>query len=237
MSGSIIITQSNYIPWKGYFDAIALTDEFIVYDEMQYTKRDWRNRNLIKTAQGLKWLTIPVEVKGKYYQKISETKISDANWFKSHWDTIAHNYAKTAYFKEYSEYFKQVYYTATHAYLTEINIHFLEKICSFLNINFNYKNSSAFDLTEDKTQRLVDICKSLSVTDYYTGPSAKQYMDEEKFNKENIKVHYFNYSEYPEYNQLHPPFEHGVTILDLIFNEGSNAVKYMKYAGKKENII
>ena len=94
----IVITQSNYIPWKGYFDSIAISDEFVIYDDMQYTKRDWRNRNRIKTQKGLEWITIPVEVKGKYFQKINETKISEKNWAKKHWQTIAHNYSKTKYF-------------------------------------------------------------------------------------------------------------------------------------------
>ena len=76
----VAILQSNYIPWKGYFDMIASVDEFILYDDMQYTRRDWRNRNQIKTAQGLKWLTIPVCVKGKYYQKIRDTEIAKSNW-------------------------------------------------------------------------------------------------------------------------------------------------------------
>ena len=79
MEKKVLITQSNYIPWKGYFSAISKVDVFVVYDEMQYTKRDWRNRNLIKTPNGLKWLSIPVEVKGKYFQKINETKVSDKN--------------------------------------------------------------------------------------------------------------------------------------------------------------
>ena len=96
----VLITQSNYIPWKGYFDAIAIADEFVVYDDMQYTRRDWRNRNLIKTKNGLEWLTIPVEVKGKYFQKIRDTKISDPKWAIKHWSIISQNYAKAKYFNE-----------------------------------------------------------------------------------------------------------------------------------------
>ena len=99
----IIITQSNYIPWKGYFDSINIADEFILYDDMQFTRRDWRNRNQIKTRDGIKWLTIPVEVKGKYFQKINETKISDSDWGETHWTTILHNYSKANYFNEYKK--------------------------------------------------------------------------------------------------------------------------------------
>ncbi|MFW5835685.1 MAG: WbqC family protein, partial [bacterium] len=97
----IAILQSNYIPWKGYFDIINYVDEFIVYDDAQYTRRDWRNRNLIKTPRGLKWLTIPVEVKGKYTQTIYETKIADKNWAEKHWKSIRHNYNEADCFEEF----------------------------------------------------------------------------------------------------------------------------------------
>ena len=91
----LLITQSNYIPWKGYFDAINLVDEIVLYDDMQYTKRDWRNRNRIKTAQGVQWLTIPVEVKGKYFQKIKDTKVSHKQWPSDHWKAIELNYKRS----------------------------------------------------------------------------------------------------------------------------------------------
>src|SRR5574341_355883 len=105
----VAIVQSNYIPWKGYFDMIASVDEFILYDDMQYTRRDWRNRNIIKTANGLLWLTIPVQVKGKYYQKVCETVISDQNWNQKHWNSITHNYARARYYREYKEVFEDLY--------------------------------------------------------------------------------------------------------------------------------
>jgi len=227
-----LITQSNYIPWKGYFDAIAMTDVFVVYDDMQYTRRDWRNRNLIKTPQGLKWLTIPVEVKGKYFQKINDTVISDSNWNMDHWNMIKQNYSKAKCFDEMKEMVEFWYLTATSKYLTEVNIHFLKNICTFLNIDTEWRLSSEFQLAEEKTQRLVNICKEIKATDYYSGSAAKAYMEEDKFTQENIKVHYWDYSGYPEYEQLYPPFEHGVTMLDLIFNEGSNAYKFMKFKQK-----
>ncbi|MCC7051255.1 MAG: WbqC family protein, partial [Bacteroidia bacterium] len=168
-----LITQSNYIPWKGYFDAIAMTDVFVVYDDMQYTRRDWRNRNLIKTPQGLKWLTIPVEVKGKYFQKINDTVISDSNWNMDHWNMIKQNYSKAKCFDEMKEMVEFWYLTATSKYLTEVNIHFLKNICTFLNIDTEWRLSSEFQLAEEKTQRLVNICKEIKATDYYSGSAAK----------------------------------------------------------------
>ena len=109
MKKKIAIVQSNYIPWKGYFDLINSVDEFILFDDMQYTKRDWRNRNLIKTQSGLRWLTIPVLVSGKFHQKINETKISDMDWSTEHWKTICCNYARAKYFRDYKDYFEEIY--------------------------------------------------------------------------------------------------------------------------------
>jgi hypothetical protein len=224
----VIITQSNYIPWKGYFDAINMVDEFIIYDDMQYTKRDWRNRNKIKTKDGVQWLTIPVEVKGKYFQKINETRISDPAWAKQHWNTIFHSYLKAPHFNLYKQQFEEAYLGCSTDLLSEVNHSFLKLICGILGITTPMRWSSEFELGEGKTERLVDICKKIGATDYYSGPAAKNYMDESLFEKEGIRVHYFDYSGYPPYSQLHGEFTHEVSILDLLFNEGPDAKKYMK---------
>jgi len=224
----VIITQSNYIPWKGYFDSINIADEFVLYDDMQYTRRDWRNRNQIKTKDGVKWLTIPVEVKGKYSQKINETKISDKSWAKVHWETIHHSYAKAKYFNEYKNIFEELYLNCNEEYLSKVNYEFLKAVCGILGIKTKMRWSDEFNLLEDRNERLVDICKRLGATDYYSGPSAKAYMNEELFEKENIKVHYFDNSGYPVYDQLYGEFTHAVSIIDLIFNEGPDAKNFMK---------
>ncbi|MBX7042425.1 MAG: WbqC family protein [Ignavibacteria bacterium] len=224
----IIITQSNYIPWKGYFDSINMADAFVIYDDMQYTRRDWRNRNMIKTKDGVKWLTIPVEVKGKYFQKISETKISDKSWVRSHWDTIRHSYSKAEHFDEYKDIFEELYLGCDEEHLSKVNFRFMKKINELLGIETPMIWSSEFQLKEEKTERLVDICMKLEATDYYSGPAAKAYMNEELFREQNISVHYFDYSGYPPYTQLYGEFTHAVSIIDLIFNEGQNATKFMK---------
>jgi hypothetical protein len=224
----LLITQSNYIPWKGYFDSINIADEFILFDDVQFTKRDWRNRNQIKTKDGVQWLTIPVEVKGKYFQKINETKISDKDWGENHWTKICHSYSKAKYFNDYKNIFEKLYLNCNEEYLSKINHMFLVAICDILGIKTKMIWSSDFDLLEEKTERLVDICRIRNATDYYSGPAAKAYMNESIFEKENIKVHYFHYSGYPEYNQLYGNFTHAVSIIDLLFNEGPNAKKFMK---------
>lgn len=224
----IVILQSNYIPWKGYFDAIALADEFVIYDDMQYTKRDWRNRNLIKTAQGLKWLTIPVEVKGKYFQKINETKISDNKWNKDHWNILKQIYNNCAGFKETKDFVEELYMTADYEFLTDVNLHFLSGISNYLDINHSFRFSSEFDLKKERNERLVDICLQLKGTDYFSGAAAKVYINEQQFLDKNVNIHYFDYTGYKEYDQMYPPFEHGVSILDLIFNLGDKSKEFLK---------
>jgi len=222
----ISISQSNYIPWLGYFDLINRVDEFILYDDVQYTRRDWRNRNKIKTPKGLKWLTIPVDVKGKYFQKINETKISDKGWAVKHWQQIKQNYAKAKNFKKYKDIFEELYLSCKEEYLSEINHKFIIAINQILGIKTKIRFSGEFEIYGDRTEKLINICKQCSATVYISGPAAKTYFDEELAKKENIQVKWMNYENYKEYEQLHPPFEHGVTILDLIFN--ADATKFMK---------
>jgi hypothetical protein len=229
MNNKILITQSNYIPWKGYFDSIKLTDTFVVYDDMQYTRRDWRNRNLIKTNSGLKWLTIPVQVKGKYFQKINETLVSDSNWNIDHLNILNENYKSAKSYLEAKDFINDLYRNVKSNYLTEINVYFITEICKFLQIPINIRYSSEFVLQEDRNERLISIVKDLDGKEYYSGPAAKFYMDEELFNNSNIQVHYLDYSNYPEYDQKYGDFEHGVSIIDLIYNEGQNAKNFLKY--------
>lgn len=228
MSKKVAIVQSNYIPWKGYFDLINLVDEFILFDDMQYTRRDWRNRNRIKSRQGPIWLTIPVEVKGKYLQKINETIISDPKWNHLHWKTVVHNYSRAEYFHVYRELFEDLYLGSRERYLSQVNHRFLVAICKILGINTRISWSTDYDLAEGKTERLVALCRQANAPEYVSGPTAKGYIEEELLASEGISLSYMDYSGYPEYNQFFPPFEHKVSIIDLIFNEGPRATKYMK---------
>lgn len=224
----IAITQSNYIPWKGYFDTILNVDEFVLYDDVQYTRRDWRNRNQIKTGQGLFWLTIPVEVKGKYFQSINETVVSEPSWNIKHWKTLQANYAKAPFFEQYKDFFEALYLECNETHLSKINHRFLTAICNLLEIKTKISWSSDYDLVGDKTERLLNICLQSKATDYYSGPAAKSYLDESLFTKNGVSVHWCDYSNYSEYPQLFPPFEHAVSVIDLIFNTGPSAKSYFK---------
>jgi len=302
MSKTLAIVQSNYIPWKGYFDLINFADEFVFLDEVQYTRRDWRNRNQIKTPGGLHWLTIPVQTRGKYLQPINETRVDGAAWRSSHWRTLSQNYSRATYFHKYQELFEDLYLGSAEDRLSEVNRAFIAAVCDILGIRTPQYWSSDFDSFEEqadwlvalrkqgsvlgvrdavqsraalssvislesrlqepcllaerqgshpgtnpsdphsarllpvdssdpcarKNGRLIHLCKQTGANIYLSGPSARSYLDETWFCAEGIAVKYIDYNAYPAYRQLYAPFEHEVTILDLIFNEGPNAYRYLK---------
>jgi len=227
MEKRIAAVQSNYIPWKGYFDLINSVDEFILLDDAQYTRRDWRNRNRIKTPQGIRWLTIPVTAKGRYLQRIDATEISDPAWADRHLTTLAHAYGRSRHFKRYLPYFERLYANASHM-LSQVNRAFLETICEMLGIDTKLSWSADYPSALTKDERLVSLCQETGARHYLSGPTARGRLDERVFAEAGISVSYFDYSDYPIYDQLHPPFVHDVSIVDLLFNVGPDAHQYMK---------
>jgi len=196
---------------------------------MQYTRRDWRNRNQIKTKTGLQWMTIPVEVKGKFSQKIKDTKVADHLWPKEHWKTLLHNYAAAPHFERYKDLFEKTYRECQdEEFLSQINHKFLTAICGLLEIQTKISWSMGHALAEGKTERLVGLCQNLGASAYLSGPAAKDYMVPEKFREAGISLEFMDYGGYPPYPQLFNGFFHEVSILDLLFNQGPEAVKYMK---------
>jgi hypothetical protein len=226
---TIAIVQSCYIPWKGYFDLINGVDEFILYDDRQFTRRDWRNRNRIKTPHGVTWLTIPVHVKGRYYQRIDETVVSDRDWSGRHWKTLTQTCASAPSFDSYREQFECAYEELKdEPRLSAINRRLLEEVCNALQISTKLSWSTDYEVEGASTERLVNLCGKAGATRYVSGPRARDYIDEQLFVDAGIELSYVDYEDYPPYPQLYPPFEHSVTILDLIFNTGSKAPRYMK---------
>jgi len=222
----IAIIQSNYIPWKGYFDIINAVDEFIIYDDVQYTKNDWRNRNKVKANNGAQWLAIPVN--HNLSLKIKEIKVVNNLWRRKHWNTLIANYTKAACFKDYKDRFEALYLGGKEEFLSEINYAFFKEINALLKIRTKLSWVWDYNSEGDRIERLINLCKQTDADEYLSGPSARGYIDETVFRKNNIKISWMDYDNYPVYNQLYPPFEHGVSILDLIFNEGENAPLYMK---------
>jgi len=225
----IAVLQSNYIPWKGYFDMINLVDEFIIYDDMQYTRRDWRNRNKIKTQHGLKWLTIAVNSKGNFFQPINQTQVYDNSWIEEHTKSLYHSYKRANHFENNWEWLLSIYNRCENEkYLTCINLIFIKAICEKLGIKTKITLSSDYKLKDGKTERLIGLCKDANANYYLSGPAAKDYIIDSLFEEAGVELEYMDYSGYPEYSQLFGEFIHGVSILDLILNEGENAPAFMK---------
>lgn len=208
---------------------IGLVDEFVLYDDAQYTRRDWRNRNIIRTPKGSVWLTIPVESKGKYEQAIREVRISDKGWAAKHWETLRHNYAKAASFSWTRQWLEPLYSQAADIdMLSAVNRLFIEAICSRLGIATKLRWSMEYAAGEGRSEKLLAICLQSGATRYLSGPAAKGYLDVPLFERHGVAVEWMEYGGYPEYPQVHPPFEHGVTILDLFMNVGGEARRYLK---------
>jgi hypothetical protein len=224
----VAIVQSSYIPWKGYFDLIRAADEFILLDDVQFTKRDWRSRNRIKTKDGLCWLTIPVHTKGRYQQRIMDTTISDPAWSERHWRTIQGAYARAPFFDAYAPRIKSVYEQLPSDRLSDVNRSLIGAICQTMAITTPIRWSSEYHPSEGRNERLIDLCLKAGATDYLSGPSARGYVDEAAFADAGVVVHYVDYSRYPEYPQPYPPFEHAVSALDLLFCTGPAARDYLK---------
>jgi hypothetical protein len=225
----IAILQSNYLPWKGVFDMINQVDNFVFYENVQYTRHDWRNRNSIKTPQGLKWLTVPIK---KVHQKtkIFEVEIfNNEDWQQKHYNLIKENYSEAPYFWDYHFILEEIYFNKKWNRLSDLNIYSTKLIASALGIKTQFINSLQLKIDEekiDKTDKIIQICKKLNADYLLDGPAAQSFILKDKFKKENIKLEYINY-EYPEYKQLYREFAHNVTVLDVIFNCGPNSPKYI----------
>ena len=223
------IIQPSYIPWRGYFHQIQKADVFVFYDDVQYDKHGWRNRNRIKTANGPAWLTIPVHSQGNV---IEHTLIHDIAidrsraWAKKHWRTLEQAYAKAPFFNRYAPLLRE-YFARKPENLCDWTIDLTIALAKELSLGSRrFVRSSSLGVGGTRTDRVVAILKHLGATHYISGPTAKAYLEEHKLAAEGISLEYMEYL-YPEYPQLFPPFEPQVSIVDLLFMTGPDAPKYI----------
>jgi hypothetical protein len=222
----VAIIQSNYIPWKGYFDIIHDVDAFIFLDDVQFTSRDWRSRNRIKSREGLAWLTVPVG--SDTSRLIHEVEIESPKWQESHWKSLLHSYSKAPYFGLYRELFEEFYRGRHWKNLSEMNQWPTRRIATdCLGITTEFLDSRQFTLNGRKLDRLLDLIRQSGATSYLSGPSARDYIDDECFRAAGIALEYKDYTGYPTYDQPYPPFEHAVSVLDVLFNTGPDAPYYL----------
>ena len=226
---NVVILQPSYIPWRGYFDQMRRADLFIFYDDVQYDKHGWRNRNQIKTAQGKQWLTIPVHSRGVTAGiAIKDVRIDWSQpWARNHLKALTFAYGKAPYFKDYFPLLES-FYSRHDECLADFTIEtsiLLSRELGITSTRF-LRSSQIPDLTGVKTDRLIQILKQVGAKHYISGPSAQEYIEQEKFDEAEISLKYMKYN-YPEYPQLYSPFDPYVTIFDLLFMMGPNAAKYL----------
>jgi hypothetical protein len=219
------VIQSNYIPWRGYFDIMHDADVFVFYDDVQYTVNDWRNRNRIKTANGVVWLTIPTGNQND--RRICDVTIRDQSWARKHWTTIEQSYRRAAGFARYGDFFRGFYGRSWES-LSVLNQTMIRAIAiDLLGIRAHFLDSRDYDLSGKGSERLLTLLQRLGVTDYISGPSAKAYLDADAYARCGVRVHWKDYSHYPEYPQLHGAFAPSLSVVDLLMNCGDDAPQYI----------
>jgi hypothetical protein len=219
----VVILQPSYLPWLGYFDQIAKADFFVFYDDVQFDKNGWRNRNKIKTPQGGLWLTVPVRLKNHLELPINNVEIDNLqNWKNKHFNSLEINYSKAPFFLNYCKFFKETY-SRHWDYISELDIYLTVEISRILGIKTQFFRSSELGIKGDKTSRLINICKHFAADRYLTGDSAKDYLDQDMFRANSIDLEYQDYH-HPEYPQLYGDFIQHMSIVDLLFNCGRESL-------------
>ena len=218
----VAIHQPQYLPWLGYFDKIRRADVFCFLDNVQYKKNDWQNRNRIKTAQGWQWLTVPVCY--RFPQKIKEVTINNSvNWRNKHLQALISNYGRTPFFRNYSDMFEDGY-SENWESLSDLNIFFIKRLGNALGLHDKLVvRSSEFDLSEELTDRLIDICKALKADTYLSGQDGIKYMNMERFEQRGIRVIVQDFK-HPVYPQAFKEFQSHMSIVDLLFNCGPRSL-------------
>jgi WbqC-like protein family len=224
-----VILQPSYIPWRGFFDQIRQADVFVFYDDVQYDKHGWRNRNQIKTPTGKQWLTIPVSAKGAVTEHVAINEVPiiwSKAWNKEHLRTIRQHYGKAPHFKAYEPLLDE-FYERKDTLLADFTIDFTIALARALHIEHTqFVRSSTMGIGGKKTDRVIAVLQSVGADHYISGPSAKDYIETEKFDAAGIRLDYVEY-DYPEYPQLYPPYDPAISILDLLFMTGDKALSYI----------
>ena len=221
--------QPNYLPWIGYFNLIYNCDKFVFLDHVQYTKGEWINRNRIKNPTGWTYLTVPIKRKDLLHQPICKAEINNnKNWREAHWKSIKFNYARAPYFKEFESTFQKIYQKEWLC-ISDLNVELINKILDIFQFKKEIFFSSTLNIVGQQTDLIVNICKYLKADEYFSPLGAREYLEENKFKKNNIKLIYQTFSDnHPTYPQLWGNFITHLSVIDLIFNCGKDGFKYIK---------
>ncbi|MBY5331618.1 WbqC family protein [Rhizobium leguminosarum] len=214
----VAIIQSSYLPWRGFFDLISRCDEYVIYDQVAYSKGHWHNRNKIKTATGTRWITIPVMTSDRFGQPIEDVEIK-GDWAQSHFAQIRQAYKTAPAAKVFLPVIESLYKQFEKLQLlTEVNELFLRHVVEMLKLDVVITRDRIYSPRGARSERVLATCLAAGATHYLSGPSAKVYLDEAMFRDAGVTVEWMSYGPYPEYTQLHGPFDGQVSIIDPILN-------------------
>lgn len=231
----IAILQPGYIPWLGFFEQMHKCDIFVLYDDVQYDKHGWRNRNRIKTANGIQWLTVPVSVSLSEPTIVREVRIDNStNWRKKHLQSIRQNYSKARFYRDHIGLFEEAL-TAEWELLVDLDIYFIEKLATMLGISTRMVRSSELDIPRgDKVERLVGICRIFNADTFYEGAAGRDYIDTDVFARQGVGVEFQDYV-HPVYQQLYGQFVPYLSIIDLLFNHGDESLSIL--TGTRREVV
>lgn len=217
---TVTISQSNYLPWRGYFSQISNSDHFVFLDNVQFTPRDWRTRNRIRTPQGPEWINVPVVKPDSRFEIIENIRIASDSFIQNHLEKIRRNYSRSKFFDPNWMVLQNILNDSYHENLSVFNQKIIESISQNFSLSCNFVNASQIKSSEEPTQRLLDICLALGATTYQTGARAKTYLDVTKFQAKGIEVVWSEYN-FHDYQQLWDlAFDPNLSIIDLILNMG-----------------
>ena len=223
----VTILQPSYLPWLGFFEQMSRSDKFVLLDDVQYTRRDWRNRNRIRVRENWIWLTVPVQQKSRFSQSLLETRIDNSvSWRRKHLETLRQHYCKAPFFEKYFPRCQQVY-EKDWTFLFDLCLETINLIKEEMGIETPLLRSSEMKPGGEKTERLVSICRELGATHYLSGESGSNYIAEEGFSSQGIALEYQNY-EHPVYPQRYTGFVPHLSAIDLLFNCGEQSLGILK---------
>lgn len=218
--------QPVYLPWLGLFHKIYLADEFCIFDIVQYQKKDYNNRNKIKTHDGAIWLSVPVESKNHLDKLICDVRIIDNGWNRKHFKSIQLAYQRSQYFERYIGEVEKIFMHQKYDFLCDLNADILRFMLRALDIDRPIVKASDFEFVGKKSDLVLDMCRVLGADTYIFGAQGANYADRNSFAENGIKLYFQNYK-HPNYQQLHGTFEPYMSALDLIFNEGPNGLQVL----------
>lgn len=217
----VTVTQSNYLPWKGFFDLVRRVDHLVLLDNVQFTRRDWRSRNRIKTPNGVQWLSVPVSCPRGRDTSVSEATIAGSAWIDDHLRALELSYSRTAHFDEVMDRLEPIL-RSSHETISELNEALLRELLQIMQISIELSVARGPIVRMDPSSRIAELVSGVGGTAYLSAPAARAYLEESTFTSRGCGVRFMEYPEYPEYSQMWPPFRHDVSIVDVLFHVGQD---------------